>query len=220
MKRLLLFTLLSITLFTLAACNNNEEEPFVHDVPREYNLNIQDLDYAEYFSLNNPVVTITVQDIGEIRLQLFPSLAPNTVNNFIQYIEDGAYDNNSFHRVVENFMIQGGELDDPACNIPGEMSANDVENDLVHYRGVISMARVGEDYNSANSQFFILHVSTSQLDTLYAPFGGAISGFNVIDYIAGLQSESGEFPITDIIISSITVDLNGYTPEDRICYTE
>jgi peptidyl-prolyl cis-trans isomerase B (cyclophilin B) len=218
MKRQTLLFLLFLLTFSLTACGN-EEEPFEHDVPREYGVNIQELAYSSYLSLNNPVVTITVQDIGEIRLQLFPDLAPNTVNNFIQYIEDGAYDNNSFHRVVENFMIQGGELEEPVCNIPGEMSENDFENDLVHYRGVISMARVGDNYNSANSQFFILHVSTSQLDGLYAPFGAAISGFNVIDYIASLQSESGEFPITEIIISSITVDLNGYTPEDRICYT-
>lgn len=219
MKRITLLVLSLLTIFTLSACGE-EEEAFVHDVPKEYNLNIQDLEYSDYFSLNNPVVTITIQDIGEIKLQLFPDLAPNSVNNFIQYIEDGAYDNNSFHRVVNNFMIQGGELTDPVCNIPGEMSENDFENDLIHYRGVISMARIGDNYNSANSQFFILHRSTSQLDGLYAPFGGAISGFNVIDYIASLQSESGEFPITDIIITSITVDLKGYTPTDRVCYTE
>lgn len=222
MKKLLTIILtLSISLI-LSSCNSDpEEEPFEHVVPRESGVNLNGLGYAEYLSLNNPVVTITVTDIGEIRLQLFPELAPISVDNFIAYIQEGAYDDNEFHRVVTNFMIQGGRLEDPVCSIPGEMTSNDgYENELGHYRGVLSMARVGDDYNSGSSQFFIVQRDTGQLDGEYATFGGVVAGFNVLDYIASLQAQTGEVPIVRIEIQSITIDLKSYDPGERICFEE
>lgn len=221
MKKLTILLLMFASLFILSSCKKEEvEPPFEHNVPKETYVNLQELPYASYISLNNPVVTITVKDIGEMKVQLFPEVAPNTVNNFIQYIQDGAYDNNTFHRVVENFVIQGGQLETPACTIAGEMSSNDFENDLDHWRGVVSMARYGDDKNSASSQFFIVQTSSGHLDGFYAPFGGVVSGFNVLDYINSLQQEGVEIPITTITITSITIDIKTYVPVDRVCYVE
>ena len=221
MKKLLLL-LLSVTLaFSLTACKDDEEDQkVVHEVPKEISVNLQELRYAEYLTLNNPVVTISVEGIGDIVIQLFPGVAPVTVDNFLKYIEDGDYDDNMFHRVVNGFVIQGGQLETPGCDIPGEMVANDYENGLMHYRGVISMARIGDDYESANSQFFIVQQTSTYLDEEYATFGGVVAGFNVLDYIASMQADSGEYPYTEVIITSITVDLNGYVPESRVCATE
>jgi peptidyl-prolyl cis-trans isomerase B (cyclophilin B) len=222
MKKLILLTLVLTLSFVLTSCGNSDpdEEPIVHEIPREVPVNLQELTYAEYLNLNNPVVTLTVEGMGEVKFQLFPDVAPNTVNSFIQYVQDGEYDNNSFHRVITGFMIQGGKLEEPACNIPGEMSANDFENDLNHYSGVLSMAKIGNEYDSATSQFFILTSNANYLDDEYTTFGGLISGFQIVNYIAGLQSESGEFPSVTVTITSMTVELNGYTPADRVCVTE
>jgi len=217
MKKLLLLLVTLTYVLTLSSCKSNTDEPYVFDVPKEYAVNLQNLSYATYFSLNNPVVTITVKDIGDIVIQLFPSVAPNTVNSFIQYIQDGDFDNNEFHRVVNEVLIQGGKLESQTCTIPGEMAANEFENELEHEPGVISMARVGEDYNSATSQFFILLSKTQDLDGAYASFGGVVSGFHIIQYIASLQSLETETPIAPIIITSMTVDLKSYEPVDRVC---
>lgn len=219
MKKILLMIVTLTFVLTLSSCKT-DDEPFVFDVPKEYAVNLQKLGYSEYFSLNNPVVTITVKDIGDIKLQLFPSIAPNTVNSFVQYILDNEFDNNEFHRVVNSVLIQGGRLEDDVCPIAGEMSANDFENDLLHTPGVISMARVGTDLNSATSQFFILLTPTPDLDGDYAPFGGVVSGFHIIEYIASLQIEGAEVPVTTITISSITIELNSFVPQDRVCYVE
>ena len=177
-------------------------------------------DTTENYTATYQNLTITVKDIGEIKLQLFPSIAPNTVNSFVQYILDGEFTDNEFHRVVNSVLIQGGRLENTACPIAGEMSANDFENDLLHTPGVISMARIGTDLNSATSQFFILLTPTPDLDGDYAPFGGVVSGFHIIEYIASLQIEGAEVPITTITISSITIELNSFVPQDRVCYVE
>ena len=220
MKKLLLLTVVLTLSIVLSGCKNKEEEqePIVHDIPREIPVNIQELAYSDYLNLNNPVVTITVEGMGEIVFQLFPDVAPNTVNSFIQYVEEGEFENNEFHRVVEGFIIQAGSLEEPACNIPGEMTQNDFENNLLHYAGVVSMAKVGNEYNSATSQFFILTTNAAYLDEEYATFGGLVSGFQIVDYISSLQGDNGEVPSVKVVITSITVDLNGYTPSDRVCY--
>jgi len=214
MKKITLLVLTFTFVLSLSSCKKDE---YVFDVPNEYAVNLQGLLYADYFSLNNPVVTIVVKDIGEIKLQLFPEVAPNTVNSFIQYIQDGEYDNNEFHRVVNDVLIQGGHLETETCTIPGEMAANGFTNELLHTPGVISMARVGNDYDSATSEFFLMLTNAPDLDGSYATFGGVISGFHILEYIATLQSETSEQPVTPIVISSITVDLKTYQPIDRVC---
>lgn len=217
MKKIMMLILSLVLVFTMAGCKE-EIETFEFDVPKAYNVNIQELGYGEYVSLSNPTITINVKDMGEITIQLFPSIAPNTVDSFIQYIEEESYTNNQFHRVVNGFMIQAGLLEDPMCTIPGEMTNNDFDNPLSHTIGVLSMARIGGDYDSGSSQFFIVHGDSQFLDDEYASFGGVITGFNILNYIASLNDpDVNELPVVPIYIDSITVDLNGYVPGEVTC---
>jgi len=177
---------------------------------------LSSLPYSEYLNESNPVITIDVNGIGIMKLELFPSVAPNTVNNFIMYIQNGDFTNNSFHRVIENFMIQGGNTHSTICPISGDFEANGFINELSHNRGVLSMARTNV-MNSATSQFFIMHADYIDLDGFYASFGGLIEGFSVLDYIAGVETDYNDGPIEIITINSISVDLNGYDVEDPVC---
>ncbi len=219
MKKTLLLLLSLLLSFGLFGCEKEEEiiEPIVHEIPEERYVNLQELPYAEYLNLSNPIVTITVEGMGDIVIQLFPEVAPNTVNSFVAYIQAGVYTENEFHRVITDFMIQGGQIEDAECDIAGEMTGNGFENLLVHDRGVISMARIGGDYDSASSQFFIMHAKSNFLNEEYATFGGMVSGFNVLDYIAQLQMEGTELPSVMVVITSITIDLNGNTFEEPVC---
>ncbi len=225
MRKTLLALLFVFITFGLFGCEKEEDETpeVIHDIPAEAYVNIQDLPYAEYLNLNNPEVTITVKDMGDIVIQLFPTIAPNTVRNFIATIESGAYTDNEFHRVVFDFMIQGGKLDNPPCTIAGEMLGNEYPNQLKHDRGVLSMARIGGDYNSQSSQFFIMHAKGASLDNEYASFGGMVSGFNILDYIANLnqiarvEDQYSELPSEPVYIESITIDLKGITYLEPIC---
>ena len=139
MKKLLLLILSIFISFGLLGCEKEvvEEEEVILDIPDEVFVNLQDLPYFEHISLLNPVVTISVRGMGDIVLQLFPDVAPNTVNNFIANIQSGGYTDNSFHRVVNEFMIQAGIFENKACEISGEMTSNGFVNDLEHDRGVI-----------------------------------------------------------------------------------
>ena len=200
------------------------ENPVVEDITlyAKWEFDIGDpvdlstLPYFEYLSVNNPVITITIEDFGIIEIELFPDVAPNTVNNFIMYIQDGDFTNNSFHRVIEDFMIQGGNTNSTTCPIDGDFSTNGVTNTLEHFRGVISMARTSYP-NSATSQFFIVHENSHFLDGSYATFGGMISGFNLLDYIAQVDTNSYDGPLESVVIESITVELNGYVPSTPVC---
>lgn len=185
-------------------------------VEPDSDIELSSLPYSEYFNESNPVITIVVSGIGIMKLELFPSLAPNTVNNFIMYIENGDFSNNSFHRVIEEFMIQGGNTNSTICPINGDFEQNGFANELSHSRGVLSMARTSF-MNSATSQFFIMHSDYPWLDGSYAAFGGLIDGFNVLDYIATVDTNSTDGPLEDIIIESISVDLNGYDVATPIC---
>jgi peptidyl-prolyl cis-trans isomerase B (cyclophilin B) len=156
-----------------------------------------------------------------MKMQLFPDVAPNSVNNMIQLIEDGYYDGLIFHRVIENFVIQGGwgELmgKDPAsCTIAGEFTSNGFNNDLLHDRGVLSMARTNVP-DSATSQFFVMHQKTPSLDGQYAGFGGLIEGFDVLDAIATTATGFQDQPNENIVMERVTVELNGYTPSAPDC---
>ncbi len=174
------------------------------------------VDYYSYLSSTNPVVTVTVKDMGVMTLELFPSVSKNTVDNFIKYVEDGDYINSTFHRVISGFMIQGGIVLMPHCSIEGAFEANGVMNDLLHSRGVLSMARTSV-MNSATSQFFIMHRTSPHLDGGYASFGGLSSGFNILDLIAEQPTNIMDAPLDQLIIENITVELNGYTPGDVVC---
>jgi len=222
MKKTLLVLLLLLGTFGLYGCEKEEEEEIiddviVYDIPDEVFVNPQTLPYAEYLKLTNPVVTILVRDMGEIKIQLFPDLAPNTVNNFIRNIQSGSYVNNEFHRVVKDFMIQGGIVGTPSCTIAGEMTNNGFDNPLSHELGVLSMARVGGDYDSQSSQFFIMHGPGTFLDNEYTAFGGVVIGFNILEFIGNLNIDGSELPSVPVYIDMITVDLHGISYPNPIC---
>ena len=136
----------------------------------------------------NPEVTITMEDGGVMKLELYPEIAPISVNNFISLVKKGFYDGLTFHRVIPGFMIQGGcpegnGTGGPGYQIKGEFASNGVENNLKHTRGVLSMARAMAP-DSAGSQFFIMHADAPHLDGEYAAFGKVIEGMDVVDQIA------------------------------------
>ncbi len=171
--------------------------------------------------LPNPVATIIVEGYGEITVELYKDVAPNTVNNFITLAQAGFYDNLTFHRVVDGFVIQGGDPEGngsggPGYNIKGEFSANGVENDITHKAGVISMARQGNPYNdapyynTAGSQFFITVAdASSSLDRKYAAFGKVTSGMEVVREIAKVGVDENDKPLEDVVIKTITIDTKG-----------
>lgn len=155
-------------------------------------------------------VTITMQDGGVIKLELYPDKAPITVENFTKLAKEGFYDGLIFHRVISGFMIQGGDPEGTGFGgsdktIKGEFSDNGVKNDISHKRGVISMAR-SQKYDSASSQFFICHADATFLDGQYAAFGKVVEGMDVVDRIAAIDTDANDRPLVDQVIESITVD--------------
>ena len=161
----------------------------------------------------NPIVTIELNDGGVIKAELYPEIAPNTVNNFISLIKKGYYNGICFHRVIPGFMIQGGcpngtGTGGPGYSIKGEFTANGFKNDLKHVRGVLSMARTMAP-NSAGSQFFIMHEDSPHLDGQYASFGKVVEGIEVVDKIAETKTDWHDRPYDDQIMKSVTVDTFG-----------
>ncbi len=162
---------------------------------------------------NNPIVTFEMKDGDVFYVELYPEIAPNTVNNFISLVKKGFYNGLCFHRVIDGFMIQGGDpkgngTGGPGYTIRGEFSKNGFKNELKHKRGVISMARSMMP-NSAGSQFFIMHADAPHLDGQYAAFGQVIDGMDVIDRIAKENVDYNDRPLRDQVIKSVTVDTNG-----------
>lgn len=208
--------LIILCLLLLTGCSKNEPvEDKGEEVEEEIAEEITGFPYDAYLSHDNPVVSIEVRNYGTIELQLFPDVASNTVNNFITYIQDASYDGSTFHRVIEDFMIQGGIVSDAYDPIKGDFTANGVDNDLSHYRGVISMARTYVN-DSATSQFFIMHEDSAYLDGNYAAFGGVISGLDVLDQIAAVSTNASDAPTTSVVIESITIDIKDYIVDEVI----
>ena len=170
----------------------------------------------------NPVVTITMENGDVIKAELYPEVAPNTVNNFISLVKKGYYDGLIFHRVTRGFMIQGGcpqgtGMGGPGYSIKGEFSQNGVKNDLKHTEGVLSMARSMMP-NSAGSQFFIMHKDAPHLDGAYAAFGKVTEGMNIVDKIANERTDYSDRPLKEQKIKSMTVDTFGVDyPEPEKC---
>ncbi len=163
--------------------------------------------------MKNPIVTIRMHDGGVIKAELYPEIAPNTVDNFISLASKGFYNGLIFHRVIPGFMIQGGDPDGngtggPGYSIPGEFAANGYTNDLRHTRGVLSMARA-MDPDSAGSQFFIMHEDAPHLDGQYAAFGQVLEGMDVVDKIAATKTGWGDKPLTPQVMQKVTVETFG-----------
>ena len=170
-------------------------------------------------NMKNPIATITMQDGGVMKLELYPDMAPNTVKNFISLANAGFYDGLTFHRIYAGFMIQGGDPDGnggggPGYSIKGEFTGNGVNNNLSHKRGVISMARA-QDPDSAGSQFFIMHADGPFLDGQYAAFGMLTEGFTTLDALAATPTTYNPYtgeksvPLEPVVIESIRVDTFG-----------
>lgn len=213
MKKILLFTL-TIALFAilLVACNGS-----AHTDAPESSSTAQGFDAPESSSTVTStakpvVVALEIRDMGTIKLELYPNIAPKTVENFLSYVKSGFYEGVIFHRVIEDFMIQAGDKDGDGVSDPslptifGEFTANGFRNDLEFERGVIGMAR-SYDPNSASSQFFICHVDTPYLNRQYAAFGRVIEGIEVVDAIATCEKTddvdangSHYKPLQDVVI--------------------
>lgn len=165
------------------------------------------MNYQEYLNEKNPVVSIDMGAIGVMEVELFPCIAPITVENFLSLVDKSFYDGIIFHRVIEGFMIQGGDPNGIGTggsgkNIKGEFTRNGVANPLMHSRGVISMAR-SMFPDSASSQFFIMHKDAPHLDGSYAAFGVVTKGIEVVDKIAMVETNRQDKPLTDVVIKSI-----------------
>jgi len=163
----------------------------------------------------NPVATITMQDGGVIKAELYPQSAPNTVCNFISLANKGFYNGTNFHRIISGFMIQGGTPSGagsggPGYSVKGEFTDNGFQNDLKHTRGVLSMARANAP-DSAGSQFFIMHADADFLDGQYAAFGRVTEGMDVVDRIASVQTDGSDHPLEPQTVKSITVETFGFT---------
>ena len=204
-KRLLAACILSLSLLS-AACGDAAGEGQQTEEPN--------------MEQQNPIATIEMEDGGVIRIELYPDVAENTVKNFISLANDGFYDGVIFHRVIEGFMIQGGDPDGtgaggPGYRIKGEFSNNHYDNGLSHERGVISMARQGNPYfpaaayNTAGSQFFIMHADNDFLDGDYAAFGMVIEGMDVVDAIATTATDANDRPLEEQRMKIVRVETFG-----------
>lgn len=201
MKKLLLFSLLSFIII-LTACGNTAADS---DSTGESSA-AEDYGFTEG---EKPVVQIEMENGGIIKLELYPDIAPITCANFLKLVDEGFYDGLIFHRVIQNFMIQGGDPEGTGYGgsdetIKGEFASNGVKNSLSHTRGVISMGRKGNDNDSASSQFFICDTDDAFLDGNYAAFGKVIEGMDVVDEIAAVKTDSNDKPYEDQVMKSIT----------------
>lgn len=218
--------LLLMFALVLSACGDGSNEPNDSNDSNNSGAIEEDLNYTgetAYSNATNPVATIEMENGGVIRIELYPELAPNTVHNFISLANKGYYDGLIFHRVIENFMIQGGDPEGtgaggPGYTIVGEFNTAGFDNDLPHDRGVISMARMGGIlYDTAGSQFFIMHKDSPHLDNDYAAFGRVIEGIEVVDQIAAVRTDGADKPREDQVMKKVSVDTRGVTyPEPEV----
>ena len=166
----------------------------------------------------NPIITIEMENGDIIKAELYPEVAPNTVNNFLSLVAKNYYDGLIFHRVIKGFMIQGGcpegsGMGGPGYSIEGEFSGNGFKNDLKHTEGVLSMARSMAP-NSAGSQFFIMHKNSPHLDGAYAAFGKVIEGMDVVNAIADINTDYSDRPVTEQKIKKMTAETFGISYEE------
>ncbi len=217
MKKLVSVIILSAMLMLcFVSCEEQHLAPSLSDIDLTAT---SSMDNIKETDKETDYVIIDVKDYGKIVIRLFPNVAPKTVANFKKLIEQKFYDGIIFHRVIEDFMIQGGGFtpdlkEKDADEIKGEFNANGFENNLLHFRGVVSMARLDNDNDSASSQFFIMHKTTASLNGQYASFGYVVYGMDVVDDIAEVstttEGQHEDVPREDIVINSIRfADISG-----------
>ncbi|MGL4382436.1 MAG: peptidylprolyl isomerase [Bacilli bacterium] len=200
MRKYIVQFMLVLTLLFISGCSSND--------------NAESSEKEPEVATSNPIVTITMEDLSTIEIELYPEIAPNTVANFISLINDNFYDGLTFHRIIKDFMIQGGDplgtgIGGADYHIKGEFNANKFVNSLSHEKGVISMARSSE-FNSASSQFFIMVADNDSLDGQYASFGKVIKGLEVVEAISLVETDANDKPIKPQVIKDMSVNLNGY----------
>lgn len=212
-----LFILLTILLAStlLTACSSNKTKNVKEDLLGiDFNTDSNEAELSQY-KTENPVVAMYIENYGAIVIELYPDIAPNTVANFISLTKSGFYDNNTMHRLVPGFVLQGGDptgtgTGGPGYTIKGEFSANDFENNLKHEKGIVSMARTSVSNNTAGSQFFIMLGTASYLDGQYAAFGKIIDGWSNIENITKNEQvqnqETGQLK-NNLVIKKALIDL-------------
>lgn len=224
-KKALIAVALSAAVCMLAACGSADDETAGSDATSVSEV------AAKYESTGHPIAVIEMQQGGYIVVELYDDIAPNTVNNFISLANKGFYDGLIFHRVIQGFMIQGGDPNGngtggPGYAIPGEFSNNNFNNTISHTRGTISMGRRGSAYadylyyDTAGSQFFICDADSTFLDGNYASFGRVVEGMEIVDRIAATATDSSDKPYEDQIIKSVYVETFGKTYEEPVTLTE
>ncbi len=222
MKRILSIVLISIILLC-SGCNTQNKENLLGI---NFNTTGNEISLDNY-DTENPLVAMEIEGYGAIVVELYPKIAPNTVNNFISLVKSGFYDNNSFHRLVPGFVLQGGDPDGngtggPGYSIRGEFTNNRFTNTLKHTKGIVSMAR-SSDYDSAGSQFFIMLDTATNLDNNYAAFGKVIDGMDIIDKIAANETvsdtSSGKLK-KNLTIKKALVDTKGKEYAEPVKITE
>lgn len=208
MKKIIsVIILTAVLMLCLVSCKEEHIAPALKDINFSTTSSIENIKISDS---KTDYVLIDVKDFGKILIRLFPDVAPETVENFKKLVSESFYDGIIFHRVIEGFMIQGGDPDGNGYGgskntIKGEFTSNDFENNLLHLRGVVSMAR-SDDPDSASSQFFIMHKTTSSLDEKYAAFGYVVYGMDVVDAIANVEvtgSSSSPKPVKDVVMTSV-----------------
>ena len=212
-----LFILLTIILAStlLTACSSNKTKEIKEDLLGiNFNTETNEVELSQY-ETENPVVAMYIENYGAIVIELYPDIAPNTVANFISLTKSNFYDNNTMHRLVPGFVLQGGDptgtgTGGPGYTIKGEFSANDFENNLKHEKGIVSMARTSVSNDTAGSQFFIMLGTASYLDGQYAAFGKVIDGWSNIENIINNEQvqnqETGQLK-NNIEIKKTQIDL-------------
>lgn len=214
-----LFILLTIILAStlLTACSSNKTKEIKEDLLGiDFNTETNEVELSQY-ETENPVVAMYIKNYGTIVIELYPDIAPNTIANFISLTKSGFYDNNTMHRLVPGFVLQGGDptgtgTGGPGYTIKGEFSANDFENNLKHEKGIVSMARTSVSNDTAGSQFFIMLGTASYLDGQYAAFGKVIDGWSNIENIINNEQvqnqETGQLK-NNLVIKKTLIDLKG-----------
>lgn len=228
-KNILCFILALTTIFILSGCGSKEISK-KEEIIQEYNkenlkqeeINTSLTEETDFSKETNPIVTFEIENFGIIKAELYPEVAPNTVRNFIELVNSGFYNGLTFHRVVKDFVIQGGDkvgdgTGDAGYTIKGEFSQNGFINELSHKEGILSMAR-SIDNDSASCQFFIVTGEATYLDGKYAGFGKVIEGMDIVNRIQEVEVNGSDFPVEKVIIKKVTIDTKGinYKPAEKI----
>lgn len=216
-KLLMIFPIILIMLIITGCKSENAQTTIKEDLLNiNYKEDTNELELPQY-ETQNPVVAMYIENYGSIVMELYPDIAPNTVANFISLVKTGFYDNNTFHRLVPGFILQGGDptgtgTGGPGYTIKGEFSANGYENNLKHEKGIVSMARTSASNDTAGSQFFIMLDKSEYLDGQYAAFGKIIDGWSNIEKIVANEKVANENTgqlQKKLVIKKSVIDLKG-----------